>query len=658
MIIKINGYTLPTEVVGSTFKESLEDELDTLAVVYYDNDKPSYQAHDIAEVDNKKWLVGTLQSDLVARNPIKYRTTLMLIELTKLLERFIIGPCSFTSKRYYDGDSLLQQVDKALDQAEILRNLEYNKFVFSNELLNILNNTPGEEFFFNNSQMTLREVLDKMLAVLNYRVVLEDIDNDGLYHLGFRDLNKQSDDIKAIKGDIVSENVNQNMEYLAGEYETLIRNALSKDRRVMTEEWQTLKPTSIGVADSEGFRLVVSSPIEEIDKIIIRWQASAQDTESNEHFFTVDWNLTELVVEQEIYDTMPLTEQEKHLPFLRGSKEIGVLGTYKKLFISFSKIRSYLIDKAYQYVINYINSLGSNFSATEPMMFPFSIGETSLYEVSYVPYLDLHFSQTKENVELSTKSVMISNQQEETIEVDRYSSSLRALANKLGNKTTGLSVILKNKPIEELKNDMLELGDRIDEDNTLISREYSIFDVPFQPHIKVHYVFIEHYSNVLATKLSRERRLYGIPIENIVERDVLVKEYLILSTAKDLKPDSLLSNEITLPYFLKTFNNANDDNTPVDRLFFATDDGNNTYGYFSLPLLGSAVGKSMHWQTKCFDNYSVGLSTGTQTIGGREVHQNPYVDANGEFKELIFHLIKSRITGLNFPENADYTEYL
>jgi len=352
------------------------------------------------------------------------------------------------------------------------------------------------------------------------------------------------------------------------------------------------------------------------------------------------------------------------------------------------------------------------------MMFPFSIGETSLYQVSYVPYLDLHYSQTKETANLPTKSVMLSNQQEETVDVGRYTASLRALANKLGNKVyevdvnlskiilaeetcptcngtgdgeireemcdvcDGLGYIIENempvlclncggdgkvtytddcetcegdgvitqsrpKTVEEMVDDLLKLGDRIEGEFTLVSREYSLFQT-ITPHIKCHYIFIQHYSNVLATKLSRERRLYKIAIEGIIDCDILVKDYLILSTTKDLINDGVLEEAVTLPYFLKTFDNTNDDNTPISRFLFYTTIGNETYSLFSLPLLSAALGKTMYWKCRCYDNFSVGLSTASQVIGGKEVYQNPYVDDNGEFTELKFKLIAPNINDANY----------
>lgn len=660
MKISINGYQLPNVLIGSPLKESLENELDGLTVIYIDDKTPPFNAHDIAIVDGKKWVVGSYHSELIARIPSKkYRTTLMLVELTKLLERYVIGPCSFTNP----NDTLYMQIEKALDQVEVLRENEFNNFAYASaEFVNILGATPGEEFFFN-SQMTLREVLDRMLSVLNYRVTVTDIYSNGNLVLGYRDLNRQSDDIKEL-GPVDNEAESQDMEYLSQEYETVVRNALSKDRRGITEEWQSVKPISFGVADSEEFRLVVSNPIEEIVKVEmifvgdVLWGAKGDSgvASETEYLLPFEVDITDLFVEQEVYATMPITEQEKYIPYTRGSREIGIFDTFKRFLFTQvkldNKVREAWEDPATkEQVTTILAARNPNFdpSIHEVKALDFygtgAYIDLYLYRVTYIPYLDLHYSQTKENADLSVKSAMISNQQDEVVEIGRYATTLRALANKLGNKVYEADKTYRGASVNEALEQLLELGDRIAGDYTLISREYAVYDA-IDKFVKCHYVFVKDFSNVLSARLARERRLYRIPIENILDRDVLLKDYLILSTQQNQINDGILRDLAALTRFLRTFTGENVSGVPIERLVFTTSEaGGNVY---SLPLLPTAIGKTMHWQTRCHDNFSVGLSAGEPTVGGREVYQNPYVDANGEFTMLVFSLVKSNLDNIDW----------
>jgi hypothetical protein len=640
LIITINGYQLPNIYVGSTYKQSLEDELDSLAIVYQDDSKPAFNAHDIAIVDNQKWVVGSYVSELVARAPKKYRITLFLVELTKLLERFILGPCAYTQK----NDTLKDQVLKALKQAEPLRDGESEKFVLSTELDSILAQTTSEEFFFN-SQMTLREILDTMFASLNYRVVLTDVDNDGFYYLHFMDLNQQSEDIKPLE-DIVNESENQSMEYLAGNYETKLSQVMAADESdLIYEEPQTLKPVNLGAADTTGMILTTSRPIEKISYLGCYFK-SEYHVNMRKYEYNQNIDVTDLLIEKELFDTMSKPEQEARIPFVRGQNNIGILDSYKAWFFTYIKIYECLIDRAKAALDAYLTA--NNITPDNNIQYVPSeedIFTDVLFQIIYFGYKDIHYKQGKGNVLLENSS-MISNQTEEKISISRQGGSLRALANKLGNKVYEVDVNLSGSTVEELQEQLLKRGDRIAGDYTLVSREYSIFET-ITPFVKCHYTFMQHYSNVLATKLSRERRLYKIPLVELVERDILLKDYLIVGSSSVQANNGILSDEIATKYFLRTFDPNDDTNDPLERLLVTAYDkyNNEIVGIYSLKFVGSSIGNSMHWSAEFMDNFSVGLSlTAKHVWGGYEVFSNPYTDQNGETTRLKLRLCKSSMS--------------
>ena len=60
------------------------------------------------------------------KKPVRYKITILCIELTKILERFIVPPCAFTNKSLW----LQTQMLRAIDKAVLRRNDETRKFVF------------------------------------------------------------------------------------------------------------------------------------------------------------------------------------------------------------------------------------------------------------------------------------------------------------------------------------------------------------------------------------------------------------------------------------------------------------------------------------------------------------------------------------------------
>lgn len=638
MSIVINGYTLPNVAQGKVYRKTYDGELNTLIVTYKDTIEPTYKPYDIAFVDGKEWLVAIIDFNLLSRLPQfkNYKIILTLVELTKLLERVVVSPCTFTNK----DDTLYKQIIKALYKAEPLLVGETPRFDISG-LVSLTSSVPGEDFIFE-SKMTLREILDAMLSVVNARVVVSSVTNDfSKLYISYLDLARQSEDIKSIPN-VISMRSTHNIEYLTSEYDTSVRNAQSKKERVICDGWTTLKPSSLGLSDTNGLRLTTSNPIDRITQCLYRIEIGLTFNSGNAEIkdFTVD--ISHLFVEQELYDVMDITEQEKHIPYTRGSKDVGAYESYKKLFITKDKLKAevnpLLQNEANEYAAS-INDAISNVSFPLPEDYYYK----SLFKIAYIPYLDLNYKQSKDNYESQFKSTMVSNQTDGVVDIDRYAKSLRVLANKSGNKE--LEIDSRVNSVD----DLLQLGDRITDDYTLVSKEYSVFDY----HVKVHYTFIQNYSNVITAKLSRERRLYNIPIEGIIDRDILLKDYLIVSATQNVINDGCLSGD-AVKYFLKTFDNTNDRDDPIDRLLLWTKDKSSKYyGLFSLDFIGSAIGKSMHWQVRMYDNYSVGLSTGSRMIGGRLVYQNPYVDSNGECESMIIKIIKTNIDNISFNDQLE-----
>ena len=644
---------LPYVLHDETGRKSLDGELFTKTIVFDTKTKPNYAPYSIVEVDGEKWLLSdhNHNSEIKPIGEQLYRCPILLVELTKILEYFTLSACSFCNQE----NTLYQQFQKALYKAEVKYIGENHRFIIDDELKTMLESKPAEDFRYP-TESTLREALDDMLSGLNYRIFVADISNDyDVITLGYLDLARKNP-IQYNNSFEFKEKGNQFAEYYAANYETNIRNAITKNRVPVNEKWTTLKPIDGTLADTNSVRLLTQFPIEELTQIIVRYQANIKHqlrnplngsmiygTDLTEEDIMLNVDVTDIFVEREIYDAMDYTEQQKHIPFARGSKDIGVISTYKKLFFTREKFRERLLELSVEVAEEILQNLGvwRDNDVVVEIFFdnPYlDIYQQVLFSVSYVPYLDLHFKVGKLVNDVAFQGSIISNQIDRTIDVNRYSNHLQALANKLGNKEL-------IKSVEQNRNQpLLELGDLIDDNYSLINIDYVKDNVA----VKANYTFVQNYDVVLNTRISRERRLFNIPAEELIERDVLIKNYLIASLEKAPINNGLLNDETATKYFLKTFKNNDSENKPINRVIFQTTDGSNNYGLFSLPLLGTAIGRSMHWKFKMLDNYSVGLSLNTQVIGGKSVFLNPYVNENGEFASITLSLIRDDIEGASY----------
>ena len=58
--------------------------------------------------------------------------------------------------------------------------------------------------------------------------------------------------------------------------------------------------------------------------------------------------------------------------------------------------------------------------------------------------------------------------------------------------------------------------------------------------------------------------------------------------------------------------------------------------------------KSLVYKGIMYDNYSVGLSVGSQVIGGKTTYLNPYCNQDGEFNKIDIQVISSNFDNMNF----------
>ena len=108
----------------------------------------------------------------------------------KYLEKVVCSSMSYTNKE----DTLLEQIEKALINAEPIRVGENPRFHLSQRLRNRLTGVKGEDFFF--TKPLLREVLDEMLSVVGFRVYVKEITDFNDIEIDYYDLNEVENQIE------------------------------------------------------------------------------------------------------------------------------------------------------------------------------------------------------------------------------------------------------------------------------------------------------------------------------------------------------------------------------------------------------------------------------------------------------------------------------
>lgn len=639
-MIRINEVNYKVQT-GYQVRESLTNELDSCFVVLHLKEKPDIKLYDIAEFYDKKRFVSIIN---FVRKKEGYQANVTLSELTLILEKYILSPCSFTNM----NDTLNDQIEKLFYKVEPLRVGETPRFKLEQELSNILASKPGEDFIYP-ERMTLREILDDMLSSLGYRAEVLDLTSDlSQIKIGYRDLNKKSSDIKSLTK-ITAEDEFWSAEYYANELDVSLTNVQSRKRAEVIHDWQTLKPVEIENANDKNIKLVVDHPIEELTKVSVNYVLDVKYREAgvndikDEKGLNFIFDITNLFLEKEIYDTLDVVQQQNYIPYVRGSNIIGVMDAYKLLFFNYSKLRNYLAPltdiRAKEMIETKNGIVVDSIQFTLP-----NVADGMLFKVHYIPYLDINYKHSKDNDFLGKKITSVYNQTDRNLDLSKFTSLVRSLANRLGNREMTVGFIANET--EQL----LSLGDVIKDNYSLVSREYQVFN----GFIKGQYTFFQNYDGNATARLSREKRLYNIPQEGLVDRKVVVKDNLLISTEPITAPvnSSLLPE--TLEIIVKSLE-GNPGSDYIDRILFQTRDKNNKYypsnnSYFSLNFSSSVVGKSLIWQMRMQNNYSVGLSSSKRQWLGREVYLNPYVDNNGEFERLDFRLIKNDIEALSFSD--------
>lgn len=550
--------------------------------------------------------------------PYKYRHTLIYIEPTKYLEKIIVNNLCLTNK----SDTLKQQIEKALINCELIEVDQNPRFSLSSELIDFLGNTPGEDFFFDKA--TLREILDAMLAVKNARVYIEKITDFDNIVISYIDMNATGETVEFEK----MVNIERRNDGEMHHGQILVTGANAAINKPISHGWSALKTTEATLTSSNA-TVATEFPIERITYFKILCDAVVKTGPTYDELTTnvEEVDITDYVYDLEAFKTLPTSgdndpHQQNSIYYTRGSNLINTETQSKLLFFTVTNIQNAAES-----------ALKKIYGSAARITFGRNFLDFLIYLV-YYPYIEANGTVYKLNLEKENISRLTipDTQSEKLINVERYGQNLLGKSTRLGNDLYEIDDVVKNT--DELK----KVGQKTSDNYVIYKREVSYFN----DYAKVRYSLSKNYNNLNEKiGINREKRIYDIPLTGYVN-ELVIKEFILLTILNEhqgqpINTGSLSEDGVALLIGAHAISNSIN-----NYILLETTTADGVKGPFELNAATYILGNAIHFVGKCYDNYSIGPSIGSQIIGGGKVLYNPYVDTKGEFTKFKVRLVRTK----------------
>ena len=543
---------------------------------------------------------------------------LTLLSPTKLLENVIINGMAET---YCPENnlSLKEQIERVITKINMTKyyekdnNLGRVSITYDANAFLPLYDKPSNDFLWS-GQQTAREILQDICDKADYLIVGTDFtisyNTISEIKVAIEKREKQMNEIcsgdsieggglNAIKDVVKGITINRDSEYSNGNIISLIHNAVCKDN--VQSAYMKARNDDLTIDKAETWHILTQEPIYTLNNVVAmmpttniqvyywNYNSTTQQWETLHYhddysnptmqlFIPID--ITNYVVEKDVFDAMPISEQAKHFYFKRGEKGIyGVYDRYKSgltgLFsdtaikkimetigdnipaltmsnnegvIDWSSFNTDLlygrdwlqssdwtdVHKITNLKINTTKQNGAiRYLVIATGAHAFVSEENAykecLFSVNYQPYCDsvVKIERTTE-LDNNVKNLSIlKNQSDRTIDASKYYDSQKALVNRLGQEEMYLDCIfdLSIKRAYNLTNKtvlLYNLGDYITLDSkkwTCVKREIENYG---NNKLKCRMTFSKNYNaSNSAINVNRDKRLYGIPLNQYVDRYIL-----------------------------------------------------------------------------------------------------------------------------------------
>ena len=640
---------------GVPFTDTMDDGLEMVTVKLDLSSKTPFEPYDPVAIKLisggsekvKNYVMGYCEGELQEAPTGKYLKTALFVEPTKILDKIQIRNVNLTNS----SDTLKKQVEKLLlNVSEMV--VETGKaesvvlpFVLSESLAARLDEIPGEDFFFNDTN--LRSALNEMLSVIDCRARVDKLtfnqttkDFDPIV-ISATDMNavvdytlKAMDDPALGNGKIVSLSPQTDMTDYAGRvtargYNSVSNNSVKIGPEYLRTDGQEALTTDNAFIDlhfpierfnSVGF--VVPLTVSGYRKFGISPGAGQSGTATG---FTVDGqfvDITKQLVPSEVFNILSETERQNKLPYVLGSTTIGVSALHRGFLLSKYNIKNVIesaeLPPATDFIQEYIKRYGGIYDSEkkaiivqnqtnhnyndEIFLLETKIVSTDIAEVlkypvlaEFIPRVDTVVDIKKPGVYEKDRLLLAINdtQSANSLDVARHARYLGGMIRRTGNETRQLDMICENVSqlipllarITAQQSETAATNSPELKDYVVYQREYSVFD----NYVKVRYSLSYDY-NAVNEKLgiNRERHIFQIPQESN-DAPVVVKHFAVFSTPSGSAPaasDSWVNTE-TIVSFLKTITGESTTDDPIRNLLFKTKEATQNQGDEAATLSGA-----------------------------------------------------------------------
>ena len=627
-----------------------------------------FEKGDGTEIESIKMLVGADNVEPFAKGAGKYVHNLMLVELTKILEKF-------TNLHYIStmDTQLSTQIDTAFENLNTLIYGKYIDFLVSpttfpymlqqDDLLKSENSPfyglPAEDYI--NENATAREILDGLFSTVNARAVVTDITNNYIIKVGVMDMNKTTD--KTEVANRLGTFWQNNIDNFCGKVVSKVSNATPQSYVFVIDSFKSLLNTATTnnkvVATAFNVEYFADFSLLPNDDRQINVKYTKGDVSYNK-YVTIPYPTPlpligskdfsgasqDLLVDKEFWDALDSDAasytnyvKDNTLYYERGAASVDVSRTYKDLFFTQSVFEMTAKKAMFRYIdLNRVALLGDadcQITGMETSENFWGIGDF-IYTAKYAPLVDdviIEANKTKKQNDRNAVFSITDGQSDNIIDLSRYGRNLVGKAQRIGNDELSIDTNVYGR--EDVLEPLDKVGDYIvykTEMQIMSKAHYS--DTEDKNWYKVRYSMTKGFNN-LAEKigLAREKRIYQIPLTGYrstlpIRASIaygLQGNFTLLQDGENNEQKKTLS-AFLLQRLVNTF--------PSDMYNAILMNVVVMNYHYVLPVVGFGAGNTMNFIGRFYDNYSAGLSFVAQRnifkwIGGNKACQNPYVNNAG-----------------------------